>query len=120
MTDIDYSSNYDFSLDPFVENTNVYTPPGNNMNTENNQSNENIVKQENKDKKMYRDTYKGGNGCKLLLVVILYLIIIETKLNFLLDTGLKKVIFVIFFWTVGYNIVNNLLGFDKYVCSHLF
>ena len=70
--------------------------------------------------KEYKKNFKGGNGCKIFLIVILYLIIVETKMQKLLDTGLKKAIFIILFWTIGYDLVNSLIGFEKNVCSYIF
>ena len=121
MSDIDFSSSYDFSLDPFVENTDVDNSKMEKLeNKENTISLDNVKDINKTGGKEYKKGFKGGNGCKIFLIVILYLIIVETKMQKLLDTGLKKGIFIILFWTIGYDLVNSLIGFEKNVCSYIF
>ena len=117
MSDIDFFFLYDFSLDPFVENTDVDNTAMDKMESKDNESDDNVKDINKNEQKAYKKNFKGG---KIFLIVILYLIIVETKMQKLLDTGLKKAIFIILFWTIGYDLVNGIIGFEKNVCSYIF
>ena len=119
MTDIDYSSTYDFTLDPFVENNKVDNREADELNNntdDNNIKNENQTNINNK-----KNGMPSGQGCKIFFIVIFYLVIKELGLSEkILDTGIKKAIFIILLWMFGYDLVNNVIGFDKNVCLYLF
>lgn len=111
MNEIDYSSNYDFNLDPFIENKDADNKVDDVPDTpENNESKEELKKA----------PPKQNNGCRLLLIVLIYLIIVESKLNYLIDNLVKKILFIGILWTFGYDLVNKLIGFEKNVCKYLF
>ena len=111
MNEIDYSSNYDFNLDPFSENKESEKKEDNDGDTqENNKSKEELKKA----------PPKQNNGCRLLLIVLIYLIIVESNMNYLIDNVVKKILFIGILWTFGYDLINKLIGFEKNVCSYLF
>lgn len=116
MSEIDYSSNYDFNLDPYSENKDSENTTENTQANENTESNE---KNQNKED-LKKEPPKQNNGCRLLLIVLIYLVIIESNMNFLVDSLLKKFIFIVILWTFGYDLINKLIGFEKNVCKHLF
>tara|TARA_Y100000389_G_scaffold123346_2_gene120661 strand:- start:4984 stop:5346 length:363 start_codon:yes stop_codon:yes gene_type:complete len=120
MSEIDYSSNYDFNLDPFIENKEAdNTNKGINNNMDNNNEEAPVEVVENKEE-LKKPVKKQNSGCRLLLIVIIYLIVIETKLTFLVDTLLKKVLFIVLLWAFGYDLINKLIGFENNVCKYLF
>lgn len=111
MSPNDYSTDYPFNIDPFVgENNEMET------NEELNEESNNVVPEEEQPvKKKF-----GGYGCKLLFIVIVYLIIVECKISILIDTGLKKFLLLIFLATIGYNLTDKVIGFENNVCGYLF
>ena len=132
MTDIDYSSTYDFTLDPFVENNKLDNGNLDNGNLDNgnldngnlDNNNGNTDNNNNQDNNNFEKNPGGvgsGQGCKLFFIVIVYLIVKELGLaETLLNNGIKKMLFIGLLWLFGYDLINKVIGFEKNVCSYLF
>ena len=105
MSEIDYNTSYNFDVDPFSEKPKE-------------QFEEKTVVEETPVEKQKAPVEKPG--CKIFFIVLLYLIVKEFKLEFLIDTGFKKLLFVVVIWFVLYDAVNKVIGFEKNVCSYFF
>ena len=112
MSDIDYSSNYDFNLDPYVDKNYL-------DNVENSNTQKPVEENKAPEEKMEKPK-KKGQGCKMFFIVMVYLLIIELNFTILIDSGMKKIIFIIIMWNIGYNLANKVIGFEKNVCNYLF